>query len=344
MKRKFNFWVSFAIQIVAIMVATFSVSSFILFCYLQKSMKEGEGPFGWMPAVSFVLTAVAVSVFLLVFISKRFFEPIEQLVDALKMVAAGNFSIHLPETGADSEIRRMNENFNKMVRELNSMEMLQSDFIQNVSHEFKTPLASIEGYASLLNEMAESGAMKNYSRRILESTRQLSALTGNILRLSRLENQQIVSEKGEFFLDEQIRQAYLSLEPLWREKDIGITMELQETVYYGNENLMFQIWTNLLSNAIKFTPDGGTISVEIAETENQIHVKVTDTGIGMTEDVKNRIFDRFYQAEQNRNTKGNGLGLALVKKIVELCEGTICVNSEPDQGSVFSVILPGKTI
>lgn len=273
-------------------------------------------------------------------ISRRFFQPIEHLIHALKQVTAGDFQVRLPETARDPEIEEMNINFNKMVKELTSMEMLQADFIQNVSHEIKTPLSAIEGYASLLysEELSEEG--KQYMQRILESTKRLSHLTGNILMLSKLENQQIVSQKHPFSLDEQLRQAVLLLEPFWDKKKLVLDIDLPETRFFGSEELLYQVWTNLLSNAIKFTPEGGCILVRLEQGSQNIQVEIRDSGIGMTGEVLSHIFDKFYQGERNRNVEGNGLGLALVKKIIDLCQGTISVESQPDQGSVFRVRLP----
>ena len=273
-------------------------------------------------------------------ISHHFFRPIQDLVHALEQVSAGNFDVRLKENDIWYEVREMNLNFNKMVKELNSIETLQSDFIQNVSHEIKTPLAAIEGYAALLSASTRDEQNKLYAEQILKSSRQLSTLTGNILKLSKLENQSIISEKKTFSLDEQIRQAVLSLEPIWSAKNIDIDLDLPEISFYGNEDLIFQIWTNLISNGIKFTPSGGLVSVKMTAEDSFVNVVVADNGIGMTEEVQKHIFDKFYQAEGSRSMEGNGLGLTLVKKILSLCGGTIEVTSQPDLGSKFTVKLP----
>ncbi|MFQ7033642.1 MAG: ATP-binding protein [Clostridium sp.] len=272
-------------------------------------------------------------------VSPTTFPPMD-LVHALEQVSAGNFDVRLKENDIWYEVREMNLNFNKMVKELNSIETLQSDFIQNVSHEIKTPLAAIEGYAALLSASTRDEQNKLYAEQILKSSRQLSTLTGNILKLSKLENQSIISEKKTFSLDEQIRQAVLSLEPIWSAKNIDIDLNLPEISFYGNEDLIFQIWTNLISNGIKFTPSGGLVSVKMTAEDSFVNVVVADNGIGMTEEVQKHIFDKFYQAEGSRSMEGNGLGLTLVKKILSLCDGTIEVTSQPDLGSKFTVKLP----
>ncbi|WP_024736089.1 HAMP domain-containing sensor histidine kinase [Enterocloster asparagiformis] len=338
MKRSFKLWLSFAVNVIIIMVITMSVTGVLAFKVF--ALNVDKGPAHWIPVITLILTAILVSTSLMLIVSKHMFVPAENLIEALQKVSGGDFSIRLPENQEDPYAYSMNVNFNKMVKELNSMEMLQSDFIQNVSHEFKTPLASIEGYATLLNGAPLPEDLHTYSQHILESARQLSALTGNILKLSKLENQGIISQKESFSLDEQIRQALLSLEPLWEPKHLDIDMELPETTFYGNENLMFQVWTNLFSNAVKFTPPGGFICVRCRKTPEDIQVEIRDTGIGMSPEVQAHIFDKFYQGEQNRNIEGNGLGLALVFKIISLCNGRIHVESRPDEGAAFTVYLP----
>lgn len=348
MFKHIRFFMLLMIIISAVMMAAFAITGYVVFAMLKLTPENG-----WridprfLQLIGFTTAAVVVAVFVLSYITRRYFKPIENLADAMNKVAEGDFDIELPVGGGGAEIDRMNLNFNKMVKELRSTETLQSDFVQNVSHEFKTPLASIKGYAVLLDDMAselpDSEKAKAYTERIIQSAGALSALAGNILSLSKLENQHIVSEKKTFSLDEQIRQAYLSLEPLWGKRDIEVDMELPEVEYIGNESLMFQIWTNLFSNAIKFTPDNGVISISIKENTKEpgdIIVTVRDTGIGMSEEEQAHIFDRFYQAETNRSKSGNGLGLTLVKKITELCGGRIAVESAPGKGAAFTVWLP----
>lgn len=337
--RNFKLWLLLAVTVTCTMASAFFFTGFLAYWNFRTN-PAGNEPLVWLPFLTLGITAILVSILLTLLISRRFFQPIEHLIHALKQVTAGDFQVRLPETARDPEIGEMNINFNKMVKELTSMEMLQADFIQNVSHEIKTPLSAIEGYASLLysEELSEEG--KQYMQRILESTKRLSHLTGNILMLSKLENQQIVSQKHQFSLDEQLRQAVLLLEPFWDKKKLALDIDLPETRFYGSEELLYQVWTNLLSNAIKFTPEGGCVLVRLEQGNHHIQVEIRDSGIGMTGEVLSHIFDRFYQGERNRNVEGNGLGLALVKKIIDLCQGTISVESQPGRGSVFRVRLP----
>lgn len=177
-------------------------------------------------------------------------------------------------------------------------------------------------------------------RRILDSCRQLTSLTGNILLLSKLENRKIVPEKQRFSLDEQLRQCILSMEPLWTQKNLFLDIELQEIQYEGNESMMAQVWTNLLSNAIKFTPDSGSIHIRLNASMDSIFVTFTDSGIGMTQEEQRHIFDKFYQADHSRSVQGNGLGLTLVQRIICLCGGKIQVSSRQEKGTTFTVSLP----
>lgn len=340
MIRKFKLSVAFFFIITLIMAMAFFATGFLTYLSLRSAPDQYSRPAAWLPMLGLATATVVVSIFLTFMISRTFFIPIERLIAALKKVASGNFDVRLPEQSETPEVTEMNVNFNKMVSELNSMELLQSDFIQNVSHEIKTPLSAIEGYATLLNSAPLNEELHEYANRILESTRQLSSLTGNILRLSKLENQQILPEKSLFSLDEQLRQAVLSLEPLWSAKNLDIEIDLPEVEYYGNEDLIYQVWTNLFSNAVKFTPQNGTISVKIEKTPDFVSVEIRDSGVGMAKEIQNHIFDKFYQGERNRNMEGNGLGLALVKRIVELCAGSVTVDSCPGDGSAFTVSLP----
>lgn len=216
--RNFKLWLLLAVTVTGTMASGFFFTGFLAYWNFRNNPAIRSEPQVWLPFLTLGITAILVSILLTLLISRRFFQPIEHLIHALKQVTAGDFQVRLPETARDPEIEEMNINFNKMVKELTSMEMLQADFIQNVSHEIKTPLSAIEGYASLLysEELSEEG--KQYMQRILESTKRLSHLTGNILMLSKLENQQIVSQKHPFSLDEQLRQAVLLLEPFWDKK------------------------------------------------------------------------------------------------------------------------------
>lgn len=269
--------------------------------------------------------------------------PIMELSKAMHKVAKGDYTIRLnpPPHGPKGEMYDLWNSFNQMVQELNSTQTLNSDFISNVSHEFKTPLAAISGYATLLQDDTLSDEERNeYINIIIQSTRELTRMTGNVLSLSRLENQTIISEKESFRVDEQIRQCILRMEPLWSAKNLSLCPELERITWNGNMELTAHIWNNLLDNAVKFTPMGGEISITAYAGDPWLVVIFRDSGPGMTPEVQQHIFDKFYQGDTSHKNKGNGLGLALVHKIVTLYGGSIQVESVPDLGSTFKILLP----
>lgn len=264
---------------------------------------------------------------------------IKDLELATDQVSKGNFKIQIPLT-TDENINSFILNFNKMVRELNSMETLKEDFISNVSHEFKTPLSVIQSYSKALRDPnLDDATRKQYEEVLDNNIKKLTNLTSNILSLSRLEHQEIVLDKKEYLLDEQIRQTILDLEPEWSKKNIDLKLNLHKTKYYGSENLINQVWQNIINNAIKFSNTDGKISISISKQESDIIVTISDNGIGMSEDTINKIFDKFYQGDKSHSMEGNGLGLALVKRILNICNGEISVSSKENEGSTFVVTL-----
>ena len=295
----------------------------------------------------FVLAIITtiLGVFISMFIFKHALNPITQLSRSMQQVAEGNYNVKLDADPHKGEIHDLLTNFNHMVQELNSTETLHSDFISSVSHEFKTPLATISGYATLLQDDTLSVEERNeYINIIIRTTRELSHMTGNILSLCRLENQTIITDQEAFHVDEQIRQCILLRETIWSEKNLVIDPDLDSIIWKGNRELTSHIWNNLLDNAIKFTPAGGEITIRASMDKDWLTVSFTDTGIGMTPEVKQRVFDKFYQGDTSHKKKGNGLGLALVRQIVTLYGGSVEVESAPDMGSTFTVRLPAHTI
>lgn len=276
-------------------------------------------------------------------IGKWVLSPISKISSASARIAKGDFSIRLREDSKIEEVQTTFQNFNNMVKELNAIEMLRSDFIANVSHEFKTPLNAIEGYATLLQEADISDSdRKEYLEKILFNTSRLSVLAGNILTLSKLENQNIPEEKNPYQLDEQLRQCLVLLEPKWSAKNIELDIELDEVRITSCENLMAQVWMNLIGNAIKFSRDGGKITIRLTQTRDGALVSIRDEGCGMNGGTMKHIFEKFYQGDTSHKAEGNGLGLAMVKKILDLCDGFISVSSAEGEGSTFKVILPNE--
>lgn len=275
-----------------------------------------------------------------IFVSRSVLKPIRHLNAATTMVARGQFNVNVPET-SDAEYNVLIKNFNKMAKELSGIETLRGDFISNVSHEFKTPLASIQGFAKLLQDESLSDEERlEYTQIIVNETGRLSKLTSDILRLSKLENQNTIVNKSRFSLDEQIRKILVVLEPEWTKKNIEPDISLDDVYYFGNEELMAQIWQNVINNAIKFTPQGGHIGVRLFRTDKNITVKISDDGPSIPPEIADHIFDKFYQGDNSRKTEGNGLGLALVKRIVDLCGGRIYVENLYEGGVCFVTELP----
>lgn len=275
--------------------------------------------------------------------SHTFFAPITRLCRAMKEVAGGDFHIEMQTDSKIDELRELYDNFNRMVRELNSTETLQTDFISSVSHEFKTPINAIEGYAALLREQdLTPDEQRQYVEKILFNTRRLSTLTGNILLLSKLSSQSIRPRRTTFRLDEQIRQAVLALEQKWEDKELDLDVDLERTTFTGYEALLLHVWTNLIDNAVKFDPRGGLLRLRLYQPDEHLLFTIEDSGPGIAAGDEERIFAKFYQSDTSREAEGNGLGLALVKKIVELNGGSVRAENLPQGGCRFTVRLPAK--
>ena len=268
--------------------------------------------------------------------------PLKEMIHATERIAKGDFKVHIQESFDEkSDFGILQRSFNHMAGELDSIELFRNDFINNFSHEFKTPIVSIQGFAHQL----QAGGLtpeeeQEYIRIIAMESDRLAKMATNILLLSKLENQAIVTDKTEFFLDEQIRTCLLLLEKQWSTKNIELNIDLDEVKYCFNETMLSHVWVNLLGNAVKFTPPSGTISCTLRKHPSHITVAISDTGCGMDENTQKHIFEKFYQGDTSHAGDGNGIGLTIVGRILVLCGGRIEVNSEPGMGSTFTVTLP----
>ena len=298
--------------------------------------------------VTFIAIICGILVALTAFIYKNtVLKPLEILSEAAKKVAEGDFSVKIPphrKDGKKDEFEVLFDDFNTMVSELASTEILKKDFISNVSHELKTPLSAIQNLSAILqSDGLDETERKEYAAKINEATKRLSSLVMNILQLSRLENQKINVNQQAYDLSEQLCRCTVGFEQVWESKNIGINTDLPEELPVClDEGLMEIVWNNLLSNALKFTPNGGTVEISAREEGNRIVVTVEDNGCGMSEHDLKHIFDKFYQADASHATQGNGLGLALVKEIMNLVKGEVSAESSPGVGSKFTVRLPIK--
>lgn len=267
-------------------------------------------------------------------------KPLNQLIDATREVSKGNFDVKAKELKYKFGIGELISSFNVMTSELSSIELFRTDFVTNVSHELKTPIASIRGFAKILqNNNLSKEEIEEYTNIIVAESNRLSNLSSNILKISKLENQKIVERKTLFSLDEQIRSSILLLEHIWAKKNIRFNINLEKLAFIGDEELLQQVWINLIANAINFSIEGGTIDIELTQRDKNIRCKIRDYGPGMTDEIKDRIFEKFYQGDKSRSQEGNGLGLPLVKQILELYGGAINVDSKVNKGSTFTVEL-----
>ena len=338
-----SLWAAFAVFVFFIILTSSVILFSVAYVMVQLGyLSKGEpGPF--IPFVSLMTMGIIIATAVNFFVGKKVLKPISAFSKAMVDVAKGDFQVKLNYDGVVEELNEMSVNFNTMVHELGNIETLRSDFVISVSHEFKAPLTSIEGYATIIQNPELTEEQKNECAQIIiDSTKQLAKLSSNILMLSDLENKEIITKKAEFRLDEQIRQAILLFEPIWNSKKINFNIDLNPASYFGNAELLMQVWLNVIGNAIKFTPKNGEISIGLKDAPSHLKVIISDTGTGMTSEVQKHIFDKFYQADRSGCTDGNGLGLSLVKRILDLCQGSIQVNSSPGLGTTFLLEFPKK--
>ncbi|MEJ8543949.1 ATP-binding protein [Brevibacillus borstelensis] len=272
----------------------------------------------------------------------RHVELFQLLIDALRRIAKGDFSVKL-DIKMEDRWGQLVENINHMAEQLNEMEQMRQEFISNVSHEIQSPLTSISGFArALRRENLSRDEQLHYLDIIETESKRLSKLSDNLLKLTSLEAKQHPMERKRYRLDHQLRNIILACEPQWLGKEIELDVALEKVELVADEDMMSQVWNNLLSNSIKFTPQGGKISVRAQRTGGEVVVQISDTGIGISPEDQERIFERFFKADRSRNRAmgGSGLGLSIVKKIVGLHQGRIAVQSQPGEGTTFIITLP----
>jgi len=268
--------------------------------------------------------------------------PVKRITDATSKMIEGDFSVRIEpiaKFATDDSFNEIIDCINKMVGELSSVETLRTDFVANVSHEMKTPLAVIQNYGTLLQrpDLSEEKRIE-YAKGVTDASHRLAEMMTNILKLNRLENQQIFPETTEFDLGEQLCECLLQFENVWEKKNIEIDTDIAEDIKVeADAELLSLVWNNLFSNAFKFTGEGGTVSVSLSATEHHAIIKVKDTGCGMTAEVGAHIFEKFYQGDTSHSAQGNGLGLALVKRVIDIMQGEIGVESAVGVGSTFTV-------
>ena len=270
---------------------------------------------------------------------------VRHIVQAAQTIVAGDFSVRvkpISRFSSDESFNEIVQCFNRMAEELASVETLRTDFIANVSHELKTPLSAMNNYATLLQapNLPEEQRVA-YAKAIAQRSRQLSRMMTNILKLNKLENQQIYPNCHPYDLSDQLCQSLLQFEDVWESKDIDLDTQIPDRVTISaDQELLELVWNNLLSNAFKFTPAGGQVRLCLRQLDQQVAVTIQDTGCGMSPNTQSHIFEKFYQGDTSHATQGNGLGLALVRRVVDICQGSIQLTSAPEQGTTFTITLP----
>ena len=331
-----------------LLVAFVVTCNFLLFFNFMDFDAATIKKAAWITFANVLLLSLLFSVFDAVRRMHMIGKPVKRIGEGIDRVIKGDFSTRIDYIyGEDSgnEFDMIITGLNKMIEELSGVETLRTDFIANVSHELKTPLAVMQNYATLLQspDLSEEKRLE-YGKAIQEQTKRLSNLVMNILKLNKLESQQIYPNVEKYDLGEQLCECMLEFESVWEEKNIEIETDIaDEIAIEADKELLSLVWNNLLSNALKFTDGGGEVSLKLFADEQFAYVQVKDTGCGMSAETGKNIFKKFYQGDTSHATKGNGLGLALVKRVIDICEGEISVSSQLGKGSTFSVRLRRST-
>lgn len=346
-KNRFALTAMFSVATFAILFISLLIGGITVYVLARFDLIPGSGTgmpetTGWM-VLFMAFISIVVGVVISVFVMMLPLKPINRTITQMNRLAAGDFSARLhygKPLGSHPSVAEAAESFNKMASELENTEMLRSDFINNFSHEFKTPIVSIAGFAKLLKRgnLTEEQKME-YIDIIEEESMRLAAMATHVLDLTKVENQTILTDISQYNLSEQIRSSVLLLEEKWAKKDLDFELEFDEYTVHANEELLKQVWINLLDNAIKFSPYGGAVRVSIAESKDALQVSVSNSGDDISEENQKKIFRKFYQADESHAAEGNGIGLAIVKRVAQLHGGDVTVKS--GGGTVtFTVTLP----
>ena len=323
----------------------------LLMSGIHTGLIVGMNQLGWsdllqtiVPLLYWAGVAVGLTLFTRKQIQRVYEEPMHRFAEAAKQVASGDFSVYIPPLHTSDKLDYMDimlEDFNKMVEDLGSIETLKTDFFSNVSHEIKTPLAVIQNNAELMRMEPLTEKQKNYADTIYQSARRLSDLISNILKLNKLEKQTIPPTAEAYDVCAQLAECALQFEDAWEQKALDFDADMEDRAEIAADpSLMELVWNNLFSNAVKFTEPGGNIILREVSDDANVYVSVCDTGCGMNEETKKHIFEKFYQGDTSHATAGNGLGLALAYRVLQLNNFQILVDSMPGEGSVFTVIMP----
>lgn len=286
------------------------------------------------------IITIVVAIFIILTALNSIVRPLSKISDAARKVATGNYDIALEPLSNKDALGQLIDDFNAMCKKLSETELMRKDFISAISHEFKTPLQSIHGFAELIQEDMNNPLHKDYLRKISDEAERLSSLSQNILQLNTLDNMIDIQDCEWFYLDEQVRQALLMLEHKWTKKEIRFNIDLSKVRIKANQAMMMQVLINLIDNAIKFTHQGGYIDLSLILNDDNIIFAIKDSGKGIDEEQKDRIFEQFYKCDHSRHSAGNGLGLTIVKRILDLHNFKISVHSVKAYGAEFKITIP----
>ena len=343
-KQRFSLTLLFTGVVGIIFIAVLVLVAIGLYLFLETGVlfdTVDDFPVGKLLLI-FVASSAIVGLALTMLLSKYPLKPINGLINIMNRLASGDFSprIALPKPwDRYPGMAELSESFNKMAEELGSTELLRHDFVNNFSHEFKTPIVSIAGFAKLLKREQLTEKQLEYVSIIEEESLRLSRMATNVLMMTKVENQSILTDVSRFNLSEQLRDSILLLIDKWEKKELEFSLEFPEYMINASEELLKQVWINLLDNAIKFSPEKSVITVSILELPSQMQVAISNFGPTISEEKQQRIFRKFYQADESHASSGSGVGLAIVKRVVELHSGTVVVESH-DGSTTFTVILP----
>ena len=345
MKRKLSpltrINVAFIVGAAAILLVALLIATMLEYTFKKLNIISivGIGTSGWYWVVIFIATSIVVGLVLAFLLGRIIFNPINKIVDGMERLSEGDFSTRL-SLGKYDEIKKIENSFNTLATELQKTEILRSDFINDFSHEFKTPIVSISGLITLLkNENLPEEKRRQYLLVMEEEAKRLTQMTSNSLYLSKIETQGILTNKVRFNVSEQIRDSLLLLERKWTEKDITPSLDFDEYTISANEDMLKQVWVNLIDNAIKFSNPGSEIEINAKADGNMLTVSIGNYGTEIPESDYDAIFNKFYQCDKSRSSEGNGIGLSIVKHIINLHNGKITVESKNGK-TVFTVSIP----
>lgn len=332
----------FAIVVFIILVITMFIVGSVIFLLVRTGVLAGiSSPNIMVPIVMLAFASILIGTVVATIMSRIPLKPVNILINGMNRLANGDYEARI-DFGHHPVAREISESFNTLARELQNTEMLRSDFINNFSHEFKTPIVSIRGFAKLLQKRTLSDEQqREYLDIIVEESTRLTDMATNVLNLTKVENQNILIDITRFNLSEQIRNCVLLLEKKWSEKNLTVTVDFDEYEIDANEDLLKQVWINLLDNAVKFSPKAGEIGIAMSKCSGLLSISIKNNGAEISKEDRTRIFNKFYQGDKSHSSEGTGIGLAIVKRIIDLHKGNITVVSSSKE-TIFTVLLPQK--